>query len=536
MMSTRDVGYGRKADAPDARDARRAVLWLIALGSLVRLCLAASLGLGVDESYAAAVARPLAWGYFEHPPLVFWLSALASSIGGWSPSILRLPFIAMFAMSTWLAFRLGARLFGARAGMWTAAALSVAPVLSVAAGGWVVPDGPLDLALLAGTLCLVRATDVVPNGRAPNDRPDARESIPPAVWWLAAGFCAGVALLAKYHGAFLLLGGFVFVATTPVARRWLRHPAPYAAALLAIVCFSPVLVWNARHRWISFTFQAARPGHWDGLHPTALLQSVAGQALWLGPWVWLPLIVAFAAAVRRGPRDPRRWLLCCVGAGPIVVFTLATLGGRPGLPHWQAPGYLLLLPLLGASLARAEAAGRVWPRRWIGASAATLVVIAGVAASDVRSGWVQDLLPGLFVAGDPSTQALDWTPLRAEVARPDVRRRIDFVAVSSWVSGGKVGYALRGALPVLCVSSDPHQFAFQSDARAYIGRDAYVVAGVAEGRAPAGPPPEVTAAFDRVEPLPDVPIVRGGRVVLRLHAYLGHGFRGTPVQLAADER
>ena len=53
----------------------RAVLHLIAVTALVRLALAALLGLSVDESYSVAIARQFSLSYFDHPPLHLWLAA-----------------------------------------------------------------------------------------------------------------------------------------------------------------------------------------------------------------------------------------------------------------------------------------------------------------------------------------------------------------------------------------------------------------------------------------------------------------------------
>src|SRR5262245_19584883 len=127
-------------DRDDTSSFRRGVIVLILLGTALRLTLGALLGLGVDESYAVVVARPVAWSYFDHPPLMFWIAGAISSFGTWSPLAFRLPFIAIFALTTWLTYELGRSLFSPAAGFWTAAALTVSPVLSVASGGWVLPD------------------------------------------------------------------------------------------------------------------------------------------------------------------------------------------------------------------------------------------------------------------------------------------------------------------------------------------------------------------------------------------------------------
>ena len=90
---------------------------------------------------------------------------------------MRLPFIALFVLSTVLMYRVTAVLFGEAAGLWAAAVLNVAPVLGITSASWVLPDGPFIAALLGAVLCLIK---VLPSqGRAAWG------------WWLAAGMCSG---------------------------------------------------------------------------------------------------------------------------------------------------------------------------------------------------------------------------------------------------------------------------------------------------------------------------------------------------------
>src|SRR5262249_21570395 len=150
----------------------------ILVTTALRLAFAASLGLGVDESYMVAAGRVLSLGYYDHPPAAWWLSWCAAHLfGSEAPVVVRLPFIALFALSTWLMYRLGAAVADECAGFWAAVLLNLAPVFGVTTGTWVLPDGPLDCALLAAARCLVQALTRGTVG-----------------WWLAAGGCAGLAL------------------------------------------------------------------------------------------------------------------------------------------------------------------------------------------------------------------------------------------------------------------------------------------------------------------------------------------------------
>src|SRR6201986_4018638 len=99
-------------------------LWLLVAATLVLLGFGASLGLGVDESYMVASGRVLSLGYFDHPPASWWLSwGEAHLFGSEAPIFVRLPFIALFALSTWLMYRLG--------GFWAALLLNLSPVFGV---------------------------------------------------------------------------------------------------------------------------------------------------------------------------------------------------------------------------------------------------------------------------------------------------------------------------------------------------------------------------------------------------------------------
>src|ERR1700757_1803862 len=74
---------------------------LIAAFTLFRLVSAALVGPGVDEAYTLAIARQIQLSYFDHPPLQVWGIHLFSGVLGYG-RLARLPFVALFAVSSWL--------------------------------------------------------------------------------------------------------------------------------------------------------------------------------------------------------------------------------------------------------------------------------------------------------------------------------------------------------------------------------------------------------------------------------------------------
>jgi 4-amino-4-deoxy-L-arabinose transferase-like glycosyltransferase len=352
-----------------------ALLLLIGASAVLRLIIADMMGLGIDESYMVAAGRHLQLSYFDHPPLSWWLAwGAAQLFGSDTGVVVRLPFIALFALSTWLMYRLGEVLFSARSGLWAAVTFNCAPIFGVTTASWVLPDGPLDCALLGATLCLVRA---LPSG-------DRR-------WWIGVGVCSGLALLSKYTAGLSIAGIGLYLLTQPGDRRWLFRFEPYAAALIALGLFSPVLIWNAQHEWISFAFQGGRAGGAQ-LHPIAPFVALAGEALFLLPWIWLSLVLVLVKAARSGPARSGEWLLCCLGAVPIVVFSVIALWSNDRVAfHWAAPGYLMLFPLLGRPVAASLARGDRLTRFWLTGTAVLVVGASLLVASEVRWNWLPDI-------------------------------------------------------------------------------------------------------------------------------------------------
>src|SRR4029077_18635143 len=110
----------------------RGVAVLILATLLARLWFASVLGLGVDESYMIAAGRKLQLSYFDHPPIAWWLAWGAAHLAGSeSPIVVRLPFVALFAVTTWLMYRVTSALFDGPAGLWAAVLLNLAPLLGV---------------------------------------------------------------------------------------------------------------------------------------------------------------------------------------------------------------------------------------------------------------------------------------------------------------------------------------------------------------------------------------------------------------------
>jgi len=489
------------------------VLLLIIFGTILRLILATSLGLGVDESYVVSVARTLSFSYFDHPPLHFWLVWLITHLtGSECPMIVRLPFILLFAGSTWLMYRLGQRLFSAWAGVYAALLFNVSAVFSLSSGSWVLPDGPLFFSMLSAALALEK----IFFRRSTNGR------------WLEFGFWLGIGLLCKYHAVFLLFGVLLYILVTKKHYGVVLTPGPYLSLVVAGILFLPVLLWNADHSWVSFVFQGSR-GVGHGFYPGKMLTNILGQALWVLPWIWIPLIGAAVLSVKKkqknqlSPLKIRYWFFLCLSAFPIIFFTVATLWGAQGLFHWQAPGYLFLFPLLGEKVAVAIRRGRRTTKLWLKGSVASFLIIVVILGTHAATGWLHSFVPSLSAKNDPTLEALDWRGMESNLtARGVLAAPVGFVVTASWIDGGKVDYALAGRLPVLTLNDAPHHFAFTHNLADYQGQDALIIGQTKY----VGDATQYQPYFDSIVVLDNIPIQRNGQQEIELAVFYGKNFKG----------
>lgn len=452
--------------------------------SAVRLLLAAALGLGIDESYMVVAGRgPFELGYFDHPPIAWWLArAMADLTGTEAAIVVRLPFIALFALSTWLMARLGTKSGGARAGFWAALAFNLSPVFGLTSGSWVLPDGPLICALLGAAWCSVAALEGG-SWRA----------------WIGTGLCFGLAMLSKYTAALTGFGLVLYLLTTPGQRVWLRRPQLYAAGGIALLVFTPVLLWNAQHGFASLAFQSGRAAA-ASLHPFGPLVVLAGEALFVLPWIWLGLMREGLSALR-GPAGSGR-LLAFLAAPPIVLFAVVALWSRQVLFHWAAPGYLMLYPALGVCLAT-----RLWAPR-----AARLT--AGFLGVAIAAALIAIHLP-LDLPRDPLLQARSWAGLRAALPDPAIP-----VAALSWSDAGKIGIGLGPDYRVVVLNRDAREFLFRP--RPQPGLDVMIVARERNLA-------QIQSAYGSVFNA----IAEAGHITISttlFTIYKGHGVKAWPVQ------
>jgi hypothetical protein len=499
-------------------------LALILITFVLRLFIAAYTGLGIGEAYYFRGAVHLEWSYFDQPPLFFWLSGLSIKIFSLTNLGLRFPAVLLFAGTSWLLFLITKKLFTAKAGFWAVVVMNLSAVFTVAIACWFQPDAPLMFFWLASAYFIVQLMF----GREEEDLKSIHNSRRTWLLWIMTGICLGFATLSKYHVLFIFAGVFMFIGTNKDQRHWLRHPGPYLAVLITFILALPVLWWNYNNNWASFVFQGSRAGAGNKfhLHFDWFFRSIGGQALWLLPWIWVPVVRELYKSYKNRLTSKAYSFSFWLSILPIVFFTIVTLWADLQYHfHWQAPGYMMLFMPLGFAIdkkiSEGGLAGRP-TRRWLRFSACFTVITIGALSIHMVTGFWQSYGPKWVVhefhgdTVDPTIQGIDYDDIMTRFQKEGwIENKKVFAGCVRWWLMGKVDWALKGKKEVVCFSNDPRNTAFLNEPKTLLGQDAIIIAQENQPSVDA----DVKPFFDSVKQLPDIEIVRHGITELHLQVY-----------------
>jgi 4-amino-4-deoxy-L-arabinose transferase-like glycosyltransferase len=350
---------------PDSSAAPRwlAVVALIAAMTLMRLIYASLLDLRTDEAYYWTWSKESALSFLDHPPMIAWFIRFGTAIFGDTNLGVRFAgILAMLATQLLLADIVRRVTHDFRA-IVLALLMPEAALYYGLLMAKVAPDTAMIPFAVAMLWALVRL----------HESGDAR-------WWLAAGLFAGLALLSKFTAVMLMPAVLAFALVPDWRRRWLLSPYPYLAALVAIVVFSPVVIWNYQHDWASFRFQVVRA---VATHELSLrtVGEFIGLQFGLVGFVLLPVVLSGVTLTAwRGytRREPIAILLSTAVIVPFGYFFWKSLTLRVG-DTW--PMFLWPAGFAAAAINIAMLPREGWPEWMIQSTMrwARVAVISGIA-------------------------------------------------------------------------------------------------------------------------------------------------------------
>ncbi len=472
----------------DVRIVRNTSLLIVGL-VVLRLLAAAWTPLTFDEAYYWMWSKHLAFGYYDHPPMVALVIRLGTMIAGDTEFGVRVASILLGLPMSYAIYRSAAILFGGMRVAATATILLNVTLMAAVGTLIVTPDAPL---LVASSFVLLFCAKVLETGRG--------------AWWLAVGLAVGAAMLSKYTALFFGPAILIWLASVPRMRRWFVSPWPYLGGLVALAVFAPVILWNRDHQWVSFIKQIGR-ARIEDFRPTFIAELIPTQIAFATPLVFiLGAMGLYALMTRKAGAAPARALINSMLWTIVAYFIWHSLHARVEA-NWFAPVYpaFAIAAALAANLT-------IWGTRerrvvdfclrWA-APAGILMFVALVvqANTGVLSGYRRDATVRSVGVG--------WRELGQEIEAERVRVGATCVLAPDYGTTAWLAFYLP---PGTCVTQQSQRIRWvnmpEPDADMLKGPLLYV-----DEARPGGIPPNLKGAFARIERIAELPRRRGPLVI-----------------------
>ncbi len=302
--------------------------WFLGVVFLVRAAfiLLSPVDLIADESYYWDWSRRLDYGYYSKPPMIAWINWLSSSIFGVNEFAVRIPAALFGTLGLIWIFKLGAKLFAFRVGLFAVILLAVTPGQTAMSFVMTI-DAPFLFFWVAALYSFWMMT---------SDKKPSFMWCGITVLWLGFGLLSKQTML-----GFLPLGG-LFLLVTPSRRHLCLSPRLWGTAILGLMFLLPVIYWNYQHDWITFEHTASHFQDTSVAFSTRLArfgEFILGQVGVVSPVLWFAVMATLVAAFRQFPKlsDAERYLLCFSGVPLVGIIILSAT--RRLEPNWPAACY-----------------------------------------------------------------------------------------------------------------------------------------------------------------------------------------------------
>jgi len=383
---------------------KRMMVWLLAISAVVRGVLAAWMEFGNDEVYYWTYALYPDWSHFDHPPMVGWVIQLFSlNLLFDSEFFIRLASVVFMTVDTYIIYRIGKDIKDAKTGLYAALLYTTSIYAFVITGIFIMPDTPLMLFWLLAVWMAVRCFTGLPRfarndaERLQTESAENKDTLcviarrndeaiqKGSKYLLFFGLFAGLAMLSKYSGAFLWVGMGLYILI--FNRKQLKNSYLYLSLLISAICCIPILYWNLKYDFISFSFHGERVGG-GAINFGTFGTELAGEFLYNNPVNVVLAVIAIVAVFKKRLNMEKsvKALVLCIAMSMIALFWFFSLT-RPTLPHWNAPAYVLLILLSAVYLRDRQTKSDKMPNP-IFAALSVLVITLVVGVAEIKTGFI----------------------------------------------------------------------------------------------------------------------------------------------------
>ncbi|MDR2399517.1 MAG: glycosyltransferase family 39 protein [Endomicrobium sp.] len=295
---------------------KKNAFFIVGFVILFKMFLSACVELHPDEAYYWLWSQHLALGYFDHSPMVAWFIKITTLFSN-SELAVRFSSMILTIIVSLVIWKLAKKLFNETIASASVIVLNTLPEMMVASIV-ITPDTPV---FLFFSLTLYYMWRLFETNKTK--------------FWYITGLFFGLALLSKYTAILFGLSLFIYMIADK-KWTWFENKHFYLMFVVSFIVFLPVIIWNYRHDWVSFTFQLHHGLTSDGIHWNYVFDYLCSQCLVAGPIIFISGIIAGLGYFCS--KNSKRIFIASFSIPIIVFFMFTALKRNPGA-NWPAFAY-----------------------------------------------------------------------------------------------------------------------------------------------------------------------------------------------------
>jgi len=468
--------------------------------------------LSPDEAHYWEWSRRLDLSYYSKGPMIAYLIYLGTSLFGDTVFGIRFMAVLFSALSSILMYSLGKKMYDEKVGLFSAIMIQIIPLFSTY-GIFFTIDSPFIFFWISSLFLFREAVNQSQISRH-SESPEAT-NLKSQKYWLLLGLSIGLGLLTKYTMAFFYLCACLFLALSAEKRRLLLTIGPYIALIISLIVFSPVMLWNAQHDWVTLKHTAGQAHIAQGIQLSlkSFAEFMGSQLGVITPLLLMLMIISVLKLRKEQEGSYLFWFSI-----PVLAFFLFKSIQAKVQANWALPGYIAgIISFSAVYLRRFDTDGK-GKKILVTASLILSLIITSMAHYPS----MLDLPAKL----DPASRVQGWEVLGEEVAR--IYEQMSsanpvFIFSDRYQVSSELAFYVKGHPVTYCINLGRrmNQYDIWPGLHNLRHYDAIFVS-IGDNRLPE----EVAASFDKVEKKVYTAYTKKHAVIRDYSIFMCYGFKG----------
>ncbi len=414
------------------------LIFLFIIFCLTKLAVIKHLPLINDEAYTLTVSRYFSLSYFDHPPLMMWVSYILHRFEIIQLNIFRIPFIAFGLLTSVFLYKISSMLYSKQTGVVSAILYFISPFFFLSGGLFIVPDASLNFSVAGATFIAIRLIF---------NKEDN------TYLWISLGLLLSIAFLSKYQA--YLFGITLFIAFIVWRRNVLLTKNFYISLLISILGLLPVFLWNMENNFDSFNFHGNRSSfRFDIIH---IINSIFAQLFLLLPTTGFLIIISLMENKKSITVNEK--FLILLSLPTIIIFNILILFSDNSYSHWSMVGWMLLIPVASNRLILMKS----YKHHLITLKVVSVFLIVAIISSiliHAKTGFITGSFDKKIPRWDNTRELLDWGHIADILTKNLQEKELESLATLNWYDSGQLNLAFYFRYPVGVIGPHGNHFKY----------------------------------------------------------------------------